>query len=82
MPSTGYTGYEFLNAKGANDYMRKHNPLVIYDSVNTVPERLAKIKNFTLFEEDLAAKALPQWFFMTPNMSMYFVLSDPPSFIG
>ncbi|KAG6865246.1 hypothetical protein C0991_004127 [Blastosporella zonata] len=70
MPSTGFTGFSYVNqTTGANDYVRKHNPLVIFQSVNTIPERLAKIKNFTVFEEDLAAKALPQWFFMTPNMT-------------
>ena len=52
----------------ANDYVRKHNPAVIYDSVTTVPNRLANIKNLTLFYEDLANNALPQWMFITPNM--------------
>ncbi|KAG6828307.1 hypothetical protein H0H92_008422 [Tricholoma furcatifolium] len=72
MPYTGFTGLQFLNPEtGANnDYVRRHNPLVIYTSVNGVPERLAKIKNFTLFEEDLAANALPQWMFITPNISI------------
>jgi hypothetical protein len=46
----------------------KHNPPVIYDS-NTTPERLEVQKNFTLFYEDLAAKKLPQWMFITPNMT-------------
>jgi len=69
MPSSGYTG-NYNNPKtGANDYVRKHNPLISYDSVNTDPSRLDKIKNFTLFESDLAANALPQWMFITPNMT-------------
>ncbi|KAG6830000.1 hypothetical protein H0H92_002691 [Tricholoma furcatifolium] len=76
MPSTGFTGFQFLNQEtGANDYVRKHNPLVIYTSVNGVPERLANIKNFTLFQRDLAANALPQWMFITPNMSMFILCS-------
>ncbi|KAH0585495.1 hypothetical protein H2248_008733 [Termitomyces sp. 'cryptogamus'] len=69
MPSTGFTGFQFLNSTGGNDYVRKHNPLVIYESVNQFPSRLNKIKNFTLFEQDLANDALPQWMFITPNMT-------------
>lgn len=46
----------------------KHNPPVIYD-VNTTPKRLEVQKNFTLFYEDLEAKKLPQWMFITPNMT-------------
>ncbi|KAF8071635.1 acid phosphatase [Lyophyllum atratum] len=70
MPFTGDTEFQFLNPKtGKNDYVRKHNPLVIYESVNKNPERLANIKNFTLFQQDLAANRLPQWSFMTPNMT-------------
>jgi phospholipase C len=40
-----------------------------YDSVTSNPNRLAKSKNFTLFYEDLAANTLPQWMFITPNMT-------------
>ncbi|KAG6830001.1 hypothetical protein H0H92_002692 [Tricholoma furcatifolium] len=70
MPYTGFTGLDYPNQQtGANDYMRKHNPLVIYESINTVSDRLSHIKNFTLFEQDLAADALPQWIFITPNMT-------------
>ena len=46
------------------------SPLMSYDSVTSVPDRLAKIKNFTLFNEDLSANTLPQWMFITPNMSI------------
>ncbi|KAG6898762.1 hypothetical protein C0993_004487, partial [Termitomyces sp. T159_Od127] len=67
MPSTGFTGFNFTN-RTTNDYVRKHNPLVIFESVNQHPERLANIKNFTLFEQDLNNNALPQWIFVTPNM--------------
>lgn len=48
--------------------MRKHNPAVIYNA-NTNPDRLAKIKNTTVFYEDLKANKLPQWMFITPNMT-------------
>lgn len=40
-----------------------------YDSVTSNTNRLAQTKNFTMFEKDLAANKLPQWMFITPNMS-------------
>ncbi|PWW76559.1 hypothetical protein C7212DRAFT_192200 [Tuber magnatum] len=70
MPYTGFTGNECRNQQTqANAYVRKHNPLVIFNSVADAPERLAKIKNLTLFWSDLEAKNLPQWIFITPNMT-------------
>jgi len=33
----------------------------MYNSVADAPERLAKIKNLTLFWSDLEEKKLPQW---------------------
>jgi len=42
-----------------------------YDSVTQDPNRLAKSKNFTMFYKDLAANRLPQWMFITPNMSKH-----------
>ncbi|KAJ9627067.1 hypothetical protein H2203_003528 [Taxawa tesnikishii (nom. ined.)] len=69
MPYSGFEGFAWVNQQTkANDYVRKHNPAVIYD-VNTSPDRLAKIKNTTLFYEDLKNNALPQWMFITPNMT-------------
>ncbi|KAI0968104.1 phosphoesterase family-domain-containing protein [Xylaria arbuscula] len=69
MPYSGFQGTYVNQQNGANDYVRKHNPLVSYDSVGTDVNRLAKTKNFTLFERDLANNALPQWMFITPNMT-------------
>jgi acid phosphatase len=37
--------------------------------VVTKEDRLEKIKNTTLFYEDLKANKLPQWIFITPNMT-------------
>lgn len=48
------------------------SPLMSYDSVTSDTNRLAQNKNFTLFEEDLAANRLPQWMFITPNMSTFY----------
>ncbi|TVY85143.1 Acid phosphatase [Lachnellula suecica] len=67
-----YSGFEgsYVNQKtGSNDYVRKHNPLVSYDSVTSSTDRLAKIKNFTMFDRDLSSNKLPQWMFITPNMT-------------
>ncbi|KAH3920977.1 hypothetical protein HBI56_009460 [Parastagonospora nodorum] len=69
MPSVGFTG-NFKNPKtGANMYVRKHNPAVLYDSVAKQSDRLAKTKPLTQFSADLKANALPQWMFITPNMT-------------
>lgn len=70
MPYTGYQGFEWLNEKTqANDYVRKHNPLIFMESVTNNADRLANIKNFTLFDEDYKNHQLPQWSFITPNMT-------------
>jgi len=70
MPYTGYQGFDWVNQKtGANDYVRKHNPEILYNSVVTKPSRLENIKNTTLFYEDLKNDKLPQWLFVTPNMT-------------
>ncbi|KAJ2985251.1 hypothetical protein NUW58_g5638 [Xylaria curta] len=69
MPYSGFQGNYVNQRNGANDYVRKHNPLVSYDSVGTDINRLAKTKNFTLFDRDLRANTLPQWMFITPNMT-------------
>ncbi|TKA79113.1 hypothetical protein B0A55_02406 [Friedmanniomyces simplex] len=69
MPYTGFEGFSWINQEtGKNDYVRKHNPPVLYDE-NTTPARLSYQKNFTQFCADLEAKQLPQWMFITPNMT-------------
>jgi acid phosphatase len=70
MPETGFQGFSQPNVvTGANDYVRKHNPLVIFDAVANVPNRVNLIKNFTLLDQDIANDAIPQWAFITPNMT-------------
>ncbi|PHH72473.1 hypothetical protein CDD83_4941 [Cordyceps sp. RAO-2017] len=77
MPFSGFEGGAWVNRdNGANDYVRKHNPAVLHDSVATWEGRLAQIKNLSLarpgesaFHMDLAARRLPQWMFITPNMT-------------
>lgn len=69
MPYTGFEGFAWVNQKTkANDYVRKHNPPVIYNK-NTNPTRLSYQKNLTQFYVDLKNEALPQWSFITPNMT-------------
>ncbi|KAH3687659.1 hypothetical protein WICPIJ_001356 [Wickerhamomyces pijperi] len=70
LPYTGFQGFNYSNQETfANDYVRKHNPLILYDSVADDADRLSHIKNFTQFEYDLANEQLPQWSFITPNMT-------------
>ncbi|KAK9345533.1 phosphoesterase family-domain-containing protein [Lipomyces starkeyi] len=70
MPYAGFTGFNFSNqATYSNDYVRKHNPLIIYDSIASNSSRVDNIKNFTTFYDDLNNKQLPQWIFITPNMT-------------
>ncbi|KAK0614916.1 phosphoesterase family-domain-containing protein [Bombardia bombarda] len=68
-PYTGFQANWKNQVSGADDYVRKHNPLISYDSVTSDINRLAKSKNFTQFDKDLAANKLPQWMFITPNMT-------------
>jgi acid phosphatase len=70
IPSPGFPGFNFSNQKTyKNDYVRKHDPLILFDSVTQNATRLELIKNFTGFNDDLQNKALPQWAFFTPNMT-------------
>ncbi|EKM52917.1 uncharacterized protein PHACADRAFT_176901 [Phanerochaete carnosa HHB-10118-sp] len=75
MPSDGYQGFNFVSPNYLNAsapdytfYMRKHNPAILYDSIVSVPSRLARIRNFNDLAADVNASAIPQWLFITPNM--------------
>ncbi|GME74008.1 unnamed protein product [[Candida] boidinii] len=70
LPYTGFQGFNYSNQETfANDYVRKHNPLVLYDSVSNNDTRLSLIKNYTVFEQELADNVLPQYAIFTPNMT-------------
>ncbi|KAJ2972701.1 hypothetical protein NQ176_g7008 [Zarea fungicola] len=77
MPYSGFEGFQYKNQQtGANDYVRKHNPAILHDSVTHYERRLAQIKNLSMidtsrseFHKDLKANKLPQWMFITPNMT-------------
>ncbi|KAK1142242.1 hypothetical protein N8T08_007986 [Aspergillus melleus] len=68
MPHPGYQGYRYPES-GPNDYVRKHNPKILFNSVTEDATRLRQIKNFTNFYEDLEHHRLPQYSFITPNMT-------------
>ncbi|CAO3581663.1 unnamed protein product [Absidia cylindrospora] len=62
IPSVGYTGYH------SGQYVRKHNPAVIFDSVAQNPKRLANIVPGTQLDADIKDDNLPNWMFYTPDM--------------
>ncbi|GAQ44343.1 hypothetical protein AtubIFM55763_011433 [Aspergillus tubingensis] len=69
-PYPGFQGFNYSNQKTYDpDYVRKHNPLVLFNSIAENSTRLRQIKNFTSFEDDLASHKLPQYGFVTPNMT-------------
>jgi len=69
LPYAGFAGWNFSNQETEkDDYVRKHNPLIMFESVALNETRALQIKNFTSFYQDLADKKLPQWSFVTPNM--------------
>ncbi|KAI9933504.1 hypothetical protein AWENTII_002431 [Aspergillus wentii] len=68
LPYPGYQGFQYPES-GPKDYVRKHNPLIMFDSVTQNATRLRQIKNFTNFYDDLEKQRLPQYMFITPNMT-------------
>lgn len=68
MPYPGFQGANYSETE-ADDYVRKHNPLVLFESVTEDDTRLRQIKNFTTFYDDLKNQKLPQHMFITPNMT-------------
>lgn len=47
----------------------KTSPAIMYNSVVNSPQRAAQVKNTTMFFKDLKDNKLPQWMFITPNMT-------------
>ncbi|EED12134.1 acid phosphatase, putative [Talaromyces stipitatus ATCC 10500] len=68
LPYAGYQGFRYPES-GPNNYVRKHNPLILFNSVTDDATRLRQIKNFTSFYDDLDNQRLPQYSFITPNMT-------------
>ncbi|KAJ5767152.1 acid phosphatase PHOa [Penicillium nucicola] len=69
IPATGFQGESFSNQQKELAYVRKHNPLVLFDKITNNATALELIKGFSSFEDDLKARTLPQWAFFTPNMT-------------
>lgn len=55
MPTDGYPGYNYTNPDNYTYYARKHNPLVIFDSVGQNATRATRIRNFNDFAVDVRA---------------------------
>ncbi|EJT99735.1 hypothetical protein DACRYDRAFT_109841 [Dacryopinax primogenitus] len=75
MPADGYLAYNYTQPDYRNAsappytfYVRKHNPLVLYDSIASVPSRNMRNRNFNDFAVDVSNNTLPQWIFITPNL--------------
>ncbi|KAI0020438.1 putative acid phosphatase Pho610 [Xylariomycetidae sp. FL0641] len=68
LPGPGYMAEGSYAADGTWDYVKKHNPFVSYDSVNTDGSRLLNLLSFKDFERDLAAGTVPQFVMMSPDM--------------
>jgi phospholipase C len=61
MPSPCYVG-------DAGDYAQKHDPFVYFDDIRTNPARCANVVPLSNFGSDLAANALPDFVWITPNL--------------
>ncbi|KAJ7889663.1 phosphoesterase family-domain-containing protein [Mycena leptocephala] len=75
MPADEFYGFNYLapnyispTSKPYPYYVRKHNPLVIYDAISQDPQRVKRIRTFNDFANDVVNGTLPQWVFVTPNM--------------
>ena len=70
IPYPGFQGFNYSNQLTfANAYVRRHNPLILFDSITSNATRLSLIKNLGDFAADLATQTLPEWSFITPNMT-------------
>ncbi|KAI8884110.1 phosphoesterase-domain-containing protein [Backusella circina FSU 941] len=62
IPSVGFTGYL------EGEYVRKHNPAIIFDSVGLNETRRQNVVGDDQFQKDVKSGNLPNWMFYTPNM--------------
>ena len=70
MSYPGFQGFTYPNQKThANDYVRRHNPLILFDDITSNDTASHQIKNFTDFYDDIKNMKRPQWPFITPNMT-------------
>jgi len=62
LPSVGYTG------GNTGDYLKRHNPWAYFSDVANSSVEKQRLVPFTQFSKDLAANALPNFSFITPNI--------------
>jgi phosphatidylinositol-3-phosphatase len=63
LPSVGYTGGD------SGPYVKRHNPLAYFSDVANDSTQASRLVPFTQFATDLAANALPNFSFITPNVN-------------
>jgi phosphatidylinositol-3-phosphatase len=61
MPSPCFVG-------NAGYYAQKHDPFIYFNDIRTNPARCANVVPLTRFSSDLAANALPDFVWITPNL--------------
>jgi phosphatidylinositol-3-phosphatase len=62
MPSPCFRGPE-----APNNYVKEHNPFLYYPNVASNPRRCRRVVPFDRLNQDLAAKALPRFVWISPN---------------
>jgi phosphatidylinositol-3-phosphatase len=72
MPSAGYLGNNYPDAaalppSGAQLYVSKHNPFVLFNDIRTDPTRLANVKPYSDFASDLAGNHVADFVWISPN---------------
>ncbi|PQE17171.1 acid phosphatase protein [Rutstroemia sp. NJR-2017a WRK4] len=69
MPGPGYMGEGSTGQDGSGwDYVRKHNPFVSYDSINTNGTRLQRLLSLSDFQSAVEKNELPQYAHISPDM--------------
>jgi hypothetical protein len=58
----------FVGDSKATKYVQKHNPFIYYNDIRLNTARCNQIVPFTQFAQDLAANAVPNFVWITPNL--------------
>jgi len=61
--------YPCWKGAGVVNYVKRHNPFMYFESIRESPERCAKVVPFDEFPDDLKAGRLPQFVFITPDLT-------------
>jgi hypothetical protein len=74
LPCSGFLGYGLHDQQSLlQDYIRKHNPLILFDYISSNVTRSSLVNDDVSFNSDMAPetlhlRALSQWAFITPSM--------------